>query len=280
MSDVKCTNPTQRTWCFTLNNPECEDDLQLAELANKSVYLIVAREHWNTPGLTPHYQGYVEFQNPCRFTKVKKYFPRAHIEPRRGSRTQARQYCFKEDPTPDEYGQFRPDKSGARNDLLAVKNKLDEGITESTIADEHFGSWVRYQKSFNRYALLKNKRKAVERKVLWIHGPTGCGKTKLAYEKLPDAYWKQPGCKWWDGYEMEADVIIDDFRPDYMNFQFLLRLLDRYPMQVECKGGSVPWMARNIIITAPTSPTVMFAHCQEDINQLLRRLEVCEMVRG
>ncbi len=277
MTNVR--NRPQRQWVFTLNNPDHTDDLRMADLANDSVYLCVAREHWDTEGLTPHYQGYVEFTDPVRFTKIQKYLPRAHLEPRKGSRTQARTYCFKEDKEPDEYGVFKPDKAGARNDLTTIKRLIDEGATEETIADSHFGSWVRYHKSFNRYAMLKNKRKPIERTVLWLYGPTGCGKTKQAFERLPDAYWKQPGCKWWDGYDMEPDVIIDDYRPTYLSFAFLLRLLDRYPMMVECKGGSVPWLAKNIIITAPEHPKVMFQHLSEDIEQLLRRITVVS-VRG
>ena len=56
-------------------------------------------------------------------------------------------------------------------------------------------------------------------------------------------------------------------------FSELLRLLDRYPMQVETKGGSVAFNSPLIIITAPQSPMDMWSgRTQEDLQQLLRRI--------
>lgn len=37
-----------------------------------------------------------------------------HVEARRGSRDQARDYCFKEDPAPFEFGSFEAGGQGSR----------------------------------------------------------------------------------------------------------------------------------------------------------------------
>lgn len=41
---------------------------------------------------------------------------------------------------------------------------------------------------------------------------------------------------WWDGYEREEVVVIDEFRGQYP-LSDMLQLLDPYKLQVECNGG-------------------------------------------
>lgn len=80
--------------------------------------------------------------------------------------------------------------------------------------------------------------------------------------------------RWFCGYAGHELALIDDFRCDFCTFHFLLRLLDRYPVRVERKGGSCWFTPSHIFITAPHSPSVTFAHRsdEEDLRQLLRRI--------
>lgn len=90
--------------------------------------------------------------------------------------------------------------------------------------------------------------------------------------------------KWWDGYNGQSVVIIDDFRyasvGDVGGLSYLLRLLDRYDSKVEIKGGCRAFLAEHVIITCPFSPIVAFTYgkhtdnpqVDEDIGQLIRRL--------
>lgn len=122
--------------------------------------------------------------------------------------------------------------------------------------------------------------------VRWFYGPTGAGKSKYAYELFHPigepgldgeakvgAYYKSADHKWWDGYDGVSPVIIDDYRCNFCTFSALLRLLDRYPVQVECKGGTMQFNARTIIVTAPHHPREMWnSRTAEDLQQLLRRI--------
>ena len=113
--------------------------------------------------------------------------------------------------------------------------------------------------------------------VFWFYGPTGTGKSFAAMEYAKDAYWKMGGNKWWDGYDGQSDVIIDDYRKDLCTFNELLRLLDRYPLLVERKGGSMQFLAKRIFITSPFSPSgVWEGRIEEDLAQLMRRIEHVE----
>ena len=48
--------------------------------------------------------------------------------------------------------------------------------------------------------------------MLW--GPSGTGKSRFVAACWPDAFWKAPESKWWDGYSGQETVVLDDFK-DY-----------------------------------------------------------------
>lgn len=98
-----------------------------------------------------------------------------------------------------------------------------------------------------------------KRKVFWLWGPTGGGKTREAFECLSEKFgndvWFSFGDlnTFFNGYTGQKGVLLDDFRPGMLKFNFLLRILDGYPVNVNIKGSSVVWNAEVIFITAPTS---------------------------
>lgn len=58
---------------------------------------------------------------------------------------------------------------------------------------------------------------------------------------------------WWDGYEGQQVVIIDEFY-GWLGYDFILRLTDRYPLLVETKGGTVQFVSRVVIFTSNSHP--------------------------
>lgn len=102
----------------------------------------------------------------------------------------------------------------------------------------------------------------------------GTGKTRTAYEEMPNAYFTPADLKWWPAYDGQSDVIIDDFRPSYCTLEYLLRLLDRYPFQVAFKGGFRQFLAKRIIITSAFTPQQLFGDNSlgDNVNQLTRRI--------
>jgi len=83
-------------------------------------------------------------------------------------------------------------------------------------------------------------------------GPTGTGKSHTAYEEskaLGPTYFKPVSDKWWDGYDQQPSVIIEDFRGE-IALATLLRLADKYPMRVPVKGGYKEFNSKRIYITS------------------------------
>lgn len=117
----------------------------------------------------------------------------------------------------------------------------------------------------------------MERQVSVFWGPTGTGKSKKAWEEAGlDAYPKDPRTKFWDGYDSQDHVVIDEFR-GAIDISHLLRWFDRYPVLVEIKGSSRVLVAKRIWITSNLPVHDWFPELDaSSLAALRRRLEVTE----
>jgi len=117
--------------------------------------------------------------------------------------------------------------------------------------------------------------------VVWIYGFTGNGKSSVIPEfESETMYSKNPENLWWDGYDGEPAVVINDFRAKKSgvgSFAALLNLFDFTPYRVENKGGSVQFRAQRIWITTAHDPistmSAMAEENGEDVRQILRRID-------
>lgn len=208
-----------------------------------------------------HFQGWVYFTNPRSFKSIQKLLKPRHIEPMNGTVEQNIAYC-KKDGIVTELGE-KP-AQGNRTDLEELKDMIKDGAKAKDIFEAQPGNYIRYhrgiEKAMNLYKIKRNWKMDV--RIYW--GPPESGKTKKVYEEFnsEDIYQKPTG-KWWDGYDGEKVVIIDDFDPNNcfdITYDFYLRLLDRYPMQVEYKGGMTQFNSKVIIITSNFNPEEWFEH--------------------
>ena len=143
---------------------------------------------------------------------------------------------------------------GHRTDLNEIKDLIKEGVDERAIADQHFSKWVIYRRSFSAYRELLNPPTQREVSVCLLVGDPGVGKTRYVFERAQREgrdLWisSDPTLTWFQGYTGQEWVLLDDFRGG-SSFEWLLRVLDRYPLYVPIKGSSVPWRATCVWITS------------------------------
>lgn len=272
-----------RNWCFTWNNPNVDNDALKALLsADESVRYAVFQLETGENG-TDHFQGYIEFAKVRKLGGLKKLLPLAHWEARKGTRDQARDYCMKKDTQkspPVELGDFSKGGQGARADLVSAMSLVKQGKTDLQIAESVPSVWLRYSRGLREYKRLCTPPRTSKSWTRVFYGPTGTGKSRKAFEEYPDAYFK-PRSEWWDGYEGQATVILDDYT-GWLPYSFLLNLLDRYPLLVPFKGGYSQMVATTIIITTNFRPEEWYSDKVRHPNApLLRRIdEIVEFKEG
>lgn len=268
-------------WMFTINNPSRCD----LPAAWKDVQYAVWQSEKGEESGTLHLQGYVCFTNKKQRTWVKKNCDqRANWQSRKGSHEQACAYVTKEQTRVDgpwelgaELDEWVNKQRGKRNDLLALKRKLDAGETEAQIAasEDGFPTWIKYHRCITRYNMLRrqNERNWVTfTQVYW--GPPGTGKTRRALaEAGPGAYWLAKPTNqslWFDGYDGQEVVVIDEFY-GWIARDLMQRMCDRYPLLVQTKGGTTPFLPKKIIITSNEHPAAWWS--KVGLGPMLRRLE-------
>lgn len=254
-----------RNICFTKNNYNIEDIESICDFGFS--YFVVGYEYGKENN-TPHIQGYGEMKSRTRLTTIIKKLKGFHIEERRGTCVQASDYCKKEGNFV-VFGEMNIKNQGKRNDLDKVRTDALENGMRSVTA-KYNAQQIKIAEKFLTY---NEEPREWETKVIWLWGPTGTGKSKLARELCnEDTYTKNVGSKWWDGYDGHENVIIDDFRPSWWDLTYMLALLDRYEMQVEVKGGMRQFKPKKIIVTSAFPPNECYKNTGEAINQLLRRV--------
>lgn len=264
-----------RNFAFTYNNypsTELVDGIRCR-------YMIYGKEVSSTG--TPHLQGTVCFHQTKSFRQVIEMLPGCHISLVRNLPASI-EYCKKEGNfvergvrpyTPREKGEkekikweeiFRHAEDGDF-DLIPESIRIRYRWNLKGVRDDYIAA-----QGLQSDDVLIHE---------WYWGETGTGKTKKAYDENPGAY-RKTGNKWWDHYQGEEVVIIDDF--DKRAGEKLLWHLkiwgDHYPFMAEYKGGSRLIRPKKIIITSNWHPSSIWSS-DEDLLPIMRRFKVTKFGR-
>lgn len=217
---------------------------------------------------TDHLQGYVELHERARLTGVKKllkYHP--HWEVRKGSQEQAIRYCEKDETRvagPWRFGTFEKVTQGQRSDLIVLRDAVrSKRSAYDMLQDDEVATVLLKHPRAYGLALQAYQQEATRgfRKlhttVLW--GPTGSGKTRKAMESSEKVYkWSPCQPEWWDGYQGEDTIVIDEFYGQ-MKPARMLELLDGYECRLPIKGGHVYAAWTKVFITSNKKPSEWYS---------------------
>lgn len=231
-----------------------------------------------------HWQGYVEFERKTRFNTAKARLGltnAVHIEIRKGTAAEAATYCKKEGQF-TEHGVISVSNQGKRKDIDECVDMIRANKSLKEVAEQFPSQFIRIHKGLTALkCLMGNPRKEMT-KGIYIVGESGCGKTRYVYDThgYENVYKKDPNTKWFDGYDGQKVVLIDDYRgveeKSDITMSYLLNWCDRYPMTVEIKGGSVNFNPDFIYITSNTYPESWFG-AWKDLAPFYRRFERKEL---
>lgn len=283
-------------WIFTVNNPhlvsggsvtdEAYEDLQFRNTDTLS-YCVWQLEMGEQG--TRHLQGWLVLTTRTRLSAVKAlspYFERAHFEVQRGSNRDAYDYVTKDRtriagpwtfgdcPNLDApSGRRGVTTSGGRGDVGGVWDSIRGEILSGKRVGALLESGsiktsghLRLAQGLQQYRLQSDNRERGPQRVIVLTGPTGCGKSRIAFSGLGSngepllglavkPYFRLKlnaanSSKWWDGYAGQERIILDDFSGKEIDMTTILHLLDRYPETVETKGSFERLESKEWIITS------------------------------
>lgn len=270
-------NKQSRYWSITswAEDPPAFDQEEMQYLCYQQELTSDGRPHWQGFLILPRYGQ--------RMSRVKQMMgPGVHVEPKTEKTTkhQMREYTRKaESAVPGtwlEFGDFEvpvgPPGSSApadASDYSQAVRMIMDGAKMSAVAEAFPKVYTRHQSGFKALqfqAMLGGKPEDVEKNVLVFWGETRTGKTFAAKKYVDEhhagnTYWLKSSKQalWFDGYERDTCIVIDDFEGN-MSIDNFLHLTDRYAGRHtwQVKGGHTRLYHNTIVITSNSSPQTWF----------------------
>lgn len=297
-----------RNWVFTLPNPTTSDIIDTCQ-----VKLLVATLEEGEGGLL-HYQGYLELTNSRNLSQVRSFFGESnpHLEPRRGTKSQALSYVLKDWPEELKNSTESVDIcasqvcSGSSEPLPWILSGL-----KPVIICGFSGSYLQLTQSVQVKTTVRQRLQAVKELI-----QSGSSLSQVAeadfelfckYNRAFHAYefmqaknrsqmtdiililgptgtgksrlaseWS--GTKYWKPRGQwwtgynNEETVILDDFYGWMPYDDLLRLGDRYPLILETKGGHVNFNSKTVIITSNKPPELWYER-QHNLEALYRRIK-------
>lgn len=159
---------------------------------------------------------------------------------------------------------------------LEILQMVKHGSGAACIIEALGGSAPQYLRFMEKTLTLFAPKRDFKPAVYWLWGASGTDKSRLARAIHLETYCKPPDSRWFDGYDGQAVTVVNDLRKMTFTFSYLLDLLDRYPFQVEVKGGYRQFVSRVIVITSSKRHEDLWGELagaqNEHLEQLSRRI--------
>lgn len=223
----------------------------------------------------PHIQFYQNYKNPQKIGHYKLLNKGIHAEKCKSDKA-SMEYCQKKETRiegPLEFGE-KPMHRNSKADWDEVWNKAKEGKIEdipATIRTIHYKTLKAISKDY-----LEFKDKSHLRGI-WIWGEAGSGKSKWVRDQAEltkKKLYPKLCNKWWDGYQNEEIVVMDDVGPDHKILAQQLKIwTDRYDCILEVKGAACHSNYEWFIVTSQYHPKEIFTD-DKDLAAISRRFQI------
>lgn len=211
-----------------------------------------------------------------------------HIEPRGGTVAEAVGYCTKAETRDGgiiRHGEIDSHKTenpqqGHRSDLDRLRARVlaGESISQILLSDDGPTAagcmrWLREVAAAYEDSIYRTKIRDVRTVYLW--GTTGVGKTRhvIETEGIGNVYIVDDYAHPFDKYEGQPVILLDEFSGQ-LNLEYMLRLLDRYPLQLQARYRN-PWARfERVWITSNVSADELYSWASpEKRAALFRRIQ-------
>lgn len=224
-----------------------------------------------------HWQLVVAFCSKKRLRAAKQSFPlQAHLELTYSQR--ALEYVWKDDTRVDgtqfEIGEIKKNRNQKETFEEAFRFAVEGKLTPEYIPADIL---VRHWSSLNRIHARHARPTVREGLIVELRwGVTGSGKTHDTFQRARELsggdnfFIKSSRTKWWDGYQGETTVIVDEFR-GAIDVTHLLIWLQHFACSVEIKGSTTPLKANVFLFTSNLEMKDWYPELDPDTFDALRR---------
>jgi len=220
-----------------------------------------------------HAQGYVVFKRSIKLRPAQRLIhPEIcmHMETPNGTHEQNRSYCTKEESRiegPFEFGELPVSQQGKRTDLDdAISDFMNPKLPLTQVIKKHANAYVRYHKGFEKLrdrVDFEEVPKFRKLEVTVLFGVAGCGKSRWASNSESVFMLnKQNGSTWWNYYDGEDTLIIDDFY-GWLPYAEMLKTIDGYKQPLGTKGSFTVARWTKVFITSNVHPREWYSALAE-----------------
>lgn len=238
-----------RYWLLTINDSDNGESWSPPDQCPGECQWITGQKEVGSNTGRPHWQLFVSYKRAVRLAAVKRTFgQRIHAEPSRSEAAIA--YVHKDDTavagTRFELG-ARAFNRNSKTDWALAKSKAKLGLLDDCPPDVY----IKYYRTLKAIAMDHMSKPADLTSCcgIWIYGPPGTGKSHYARQHYGDSLYLKAQNKWWDGYQGERNVLLDDFDCKVLG-HYIKIWADKYCFMAEAKGSSMQIRPWNFIVTS------------------------------
>ena len=244
---------THKSWVFTIANYTQTD---IDAVKGIPCQRIVAGFEISPQTHMKHIQGAIVMKKTYRRSGMCQALGgRAHVQPMQGTWAD-QEYCIK-DENILRIGDYT--KQGKRSDIQSFRDAIKRGCSDIELLENghltHIAKFPRLL-TFARSAYAREMSKSFRHIRVFVRwGDAGAGKTRYVHDTHGEDVYVFDDYRngWWDGYNGQKVLLIDEF---YGNIAYatFLKLLDGYQIRLNIKGDFTYAQWTTIYITSNKHP--------------------------
>ncbi|WP_164880433.1 replication protein [Clostridium manihotivorum] len=246
-------------------------------------------------GSTFHTHIFVCLTSRVRFSKIKKYFPKAHIEAVKGNVSENIAYIKKsgkwENDTKhgtsikdsyEEWGEIPSNNKGKLRDMEELYQMVLDGWSNSEIIAKNQDYILQIDKLDKLRTIILTERfkgtRRLDLEVTYCYGVTGSGKTRSVLDEFGDynVYRVTDYSHPFDSYNCQPVIVFDEFRSS-LTIKDMLNYCDIYPLELPARFSNKYACFTKVFIISNWSLEMQYKDLQqidkESWNAFLRRIK-------
>ncbi len=151
-------------------------------------------------------------------------------------------------------------------DIEGMQKDIKEGLDDVEMFEKYPIGWAKFERVLKRYRVNLIPNRTEPTQAIWVYGDTGMGKSRWVLQDIEGrkeswatVYVGKKGDRIWldDDAIGVKNLIVEDFEGEW-HLKYMLKLLDRYALKAETKGGWVKIVATRVYFTSNMHPKAYY----------------------